>query len=136
MKISIVCALATCILISVILIIQNYKTSITTVISKKTTIQLPETIIDLNLIPLDSIWNGEINIKNIGANNFIIYNINTSCGCVAVSIPNKIVPPDSICLIQIKVSPQTEGIFVQRIGIMCNIENSPLVFSIKGKIIK
>lgn len=104
-----------------------------TSIPSKTSIQLQTKKINVGTITRDSVWQGELNIKNIGKNNLIIYKIQTSCGCLTATAPRKPVPPDSVCTIKIKVAPKNEGSFVQRIGIACNTEISPTILSIKGK---
>lgn len=74
--------------------------------------------------------------KNIGGNNLVINDINTSCGCTVPKWPKTPLSKNQKDSIKINYDTSTLGYFTKEIIVYSNSETSPNHLFIKGKVVK
>lgn len=71
-------------------------------------------------------------LKNSGSHLLVIEGVDTSCGCISTSYPNKPVYPGDSVNLNVTYKADHSGHFDKTITVYCNAKSSPIVLKITG----
>ncbi len=100
--------------------------------SKNTTIEQVQNEIELNDIKKGETHKLQLGIKNTGNTGLVITDIKTSCGCTTADWQKAPVEPGNTATINTVINIKEEGYFQKTVSVYCNVDNCPVVFTIKG----
>lgn len=75
-------------------------------------------------------------LKNKGTQPLLIKEVTTSCGCATFQYDKQPIEPGNISNIIVEIKIKEEGYFEKTIFVYVNTPDSPLLFKIKGSIIR
>lgn len=99
----------------------------------KTTAIAEKNEIDLGTIEKSKVTNATFTIKNTGKSTLVILDISTTCGCTTSSYDKQPAEPGKALQIEIKTTPNNNGLFNETIIVKCNTEQ-PIKLKIKGNV--
>lgn len=103
-------------------------------IEEITTIEVKETTRLVNNMKVGKISTVMFKIKNTGDKFLFIKDINVSCGCVVPKWEKKLIRPGETTKIGIQIIPKSRGYFQKKIVVISNIEESEIIFIVKGMV--
>ncbi len=72
-------------------------------------------------------------MENIGESSFIISDVQADCHCTVPKWTQELVEKGGIAKIHVSYSNDQLGYFQQNITVSCNVENSPIILTLRGK---
>jgi len=119
--------------ISIILGFQDLSLLETSV--KDTDIQIIQQEIDLGEIKQNSPNTVAFELKNVGENNLIIWNVEASCGCTNVDWDKKPIKVNHTGQIKVTYDAKYQGVFRKQITVYGNFNQGLITLNIKGCVI-
>lgn len=102
-------------------------------ISIKTTVEAELRNFDLGTFNKTEIKEVSVKIKNTGSNPLVIFDVNTSCGCITASFDKQPTEPGYNMEVRLKVTPNETGFLNKTVRINGNY-NKPIVIKIQGNV--
>ncbi len=103
---------------------------------KITAVSYDKSIVDLGRVKLNKEIDLIFEIKNIGKEDLLIYDIQPDCSCILTKEKFKPIKKNDIAKIKVSYNNRNLGYFQKSITINCNIKSSPIVFTFQGKATK
>lgn len=103
-----------------------------TIQNPKTFVSVPVTSVDFGNCRVKEIQITEFSLKNEGMFPLLIKDVSASCGCLTVNYQKEPLKTGKTLKIHVTISPESSGFFQKTISVYGNMENSPIVFQIKG----
>jgi hypothetical protein len=75
-------------------------------------------------------------IKNKGTNPFIIYTVNTTCGCTAAKFDKKPVLQGETTTVILEYKPNSLGFFTKTADVVCNVPEGYVRLKISGEVVE
>lgn len=104
-------------------------------ITEKTSISLKKTNYNYGTLLKGKSKTCEFSFSNSGNLPLIIYKISTNCGCAEINWTKQPILPREAGSIKIKYDTKKLGSFRKTFMIIANVEKSPVVLTIEGKVI-
>ena len=101
-----------------------------------TSINVSETFIDLGNIANNQEAKAKFVLTNTGSNHLIIYDILADCHCTIPYWVEKPIEPGDETVFEVEFDKSRVGFFQQNVKVYCNIENSPILLILQGKIME
>lgn len=101
--------------------------------SIKTTVNTEQTIFDLGTFDKTDIKEVFVKIRNTGNNPLVIFDVNTSCGCITTSFDKQPVNPGNNIVVKLKIIPNETGFLSKVVKISGNFDK-PIVINVQGNI--
>ena len=98
----------------------------------KTSVELDKTVADLGDVPWKEAQRAVFELKNTGENLLVIYDVDTSCGCVDVEYSKEPLKPGKTLAVTVTYTAEHPEQINKTISLHCNVENSPVRLQIKG----
>lgn len=73
-------------------------------------------------------------IKNIGNTALVIPDVRTSCGCTNADWERKPIEKGNTTTISAEITLDETGYFSKTLSVYCNVENSPIILTVKGNV--
>ncbi len=102
---------------------------------KKEAITFTTLVIERPAIPYDSQELFIFEFKNTGKTPLMITNVQTSCGCTTAEKPTEPILPGKKSKISVKYDTKRVGDLNKSITVTTNVSETPIVLTIKGKIL-
>ena len=99
----------------------------------KTTVNTEQTIFDLGTFDKTDIKEVFVKIRNTGNNPLVIFDVNTSCGCITTSFDKQPVNPGNNIVVKLKIIPNETGFLSKVVKISGNFDK-PIVINVQGNI--
>lgn len=100
-----------------------------------TRIKIDQTNFDLGVLKKDDNKKVSVIIRNIGKLPFVIYDAKTSCGCVQIDYVRQPIAAGNTTEIILTYHADKTGLINKTISIYGNIDTSPLIINLKGKVV-
>lgn len=98
-------------------------------------IYFEETTFDYGTIELNSDGTCEFTFKNTGKEPLLLTNVRASCGCTTPTWPKQPIKKNKKGTIVVKYNTKIKGPFSKTIRVYSNAKSSPIVLTIKGKVV-
>jgi len=113
-----------------------YKQIITGKLSEKTMLKTTVELINRE-VKLENIQTGvkhsmTFKLKNAGNTALVISDVKTSCGCTSANWEKQPIEEDRTTTITAEITLEETGYFEKTISVYCNVENSPILLTVKG----
>lgn len=102
---------------------------------KDTNIEVIQKEIDLGEIKQNSPNTVAFELKNVGENNLIIWNVEASCGCTNVDWDKKPIKVNHTGQIEVTYDAKYQGVFRKQITVYGNFNQGLITLKIKGCVI-
>ena len=99
-----------------------------------TTVSIVDSEKDFGNIPLNEKREHVFKLVNTGNKPLVIYDVVTSCGCTKAEYGKEPVRPGETLDLKVIYNAEDKGRFRKNLTVYCNVENSPLKFSISGTV--
>ena len=99
-----------------------------------TTVSIVDSEKDFGDIPLNEKREHVFKLVNTGNKPLVIYDVVTSCGCTKAEYVKEPVRPGETLDLKVIYNAEDKGRFRKNLTVYCNVENSPLKFSISGTV--
>ena len=99
-----------------------------------TTVSMDQSEKDFGNIPLNEKREHVFKLVNTGNKPLVIYDVVTSCGCTKAEYGKEPVRPGETLDLKVIYNAEDKGRFRKNLTVYCNVENSPLKFSISGTV--
>ena len=99
-----------------------------------TTVSIVDSEKDFGNIPLNEKREHVFKLVNTGDKPLVIYDVVTSCGCTKAKYGKEPVRPGETLDLKVIYNAEDKGRFRKNLTVYCNVENSPLKFSISGTV--
>lgn len=94
---------------------------------------LPE-VIDVGVIPIDTVIYRTVGLKNIGEHKLYVKHIETKCSCVKVKSKREPVAKNDTFWIYLEIRPNSTGYFSKKVSVYGNITRNPATFIVRGDV--
>lgn len=105
-----------------------------TMSTPNTSVSLSELEKDFGVIPLTDTREHVFQLVNTGNKPLVIYDVVTSCGCTKAAYSNEPVRPGETLDLKVIYNAEDKGFFRKSLMVYCNVEESPLEFSVLGTV--
>ena len=99
-----------------------------------TTVSIVDSEKDFGNIPLNEKREHVFKLVNTGNKPLVIYDVVTSCGCTKAEYGKEPVRPGETLDLKVIYNAEDKGRFRKNLTVYCNVEDSPLKFSISGTV--
>ena len=99
-----------------------------------TTVSIVDSEKDFGDIPLNEKREHVFKLVNTGDKPLVIYDVVTYCGCTKAEYVKEPVRPGETLDLKVIYNAEDKGRFRKNLTVYCNVENSPLKFSISGTV--
>ena len=99
-----------------------------------TTVSIVDSEKDFGDIPLNEKREHVFKLVNTGDKPLVIYDVVTSCGCTKAEYGKEPVRPGETLDLKVIYNAEDKGRFRKNLTVYCNVEDSPLKFSISGTV--
>ena len=97
-----------------------------------TQVTVDQTVLDFGSFPKEEKQERSLVLTNTGKGLLVIQDITTSCGCTKVEYSKEPVRPGGTLEVKVIYEAEKAEHFNKTVTVFCNVENSPLRFTVKG----
>lgn len=99
-----------------------------------TRVEAMQPVIDVGELRQSDVASATFIIKNTGKKPLVVTAVDTDCGCLSVTYEKKPVAPGQRVSVKALFEPKETGVFEKTVRVYGNMEQSPLLLKVKGRV--